>query len=91
MQHSSPFQHEFCGLPFYKFICFLFPTLPNPASFRLFSFFSHDKSITNSTNDKSVDGVLGTQTWGSRMVGANDSIELWRHPHRSFFNGVIDF
>ena len=24
--------------------------------------------------------MLGTQTWGSRMVGADESTELWRHP-----------
>ena len=43
----------------------------------LFSFFSLDKY---STNDKSIDGVLGTQTRGGRMVGADESVELWRHP-----------
>ena len=31
-------------------------------------------------NDKSLDGVLGTQTQGGRMVGAEESAELWRHP-----------
>ena len=31
-------------------------------------------------NDKSVDGVLGTQTGGGRMVGTDESTELWRHP-----------
>ena len=35
-------------------------------------------------NDKSVDGVLGTQTWGGRMVGADKSTEQWGHPQ----NGV---
>ena len=29
---------------------------------------------------KSVDGVLGIQTWGGRMEGANESTELWRNP-----------
>ena len=29
-------------------------------------------------NDKSVDGVLGTQTRGGRMVGTDESTELWR-------------
>ena len=33
-----------------------------------------------STNEKSFDGVLGTQTRGSMMVGADESTELWRHP-----------
>ena len=31
-------------------------------------------------NNKSVDGVLGTQTRGGNMVGADESIELWWHP-----------
>ena len=51
----------------------------NPASFYLFLFFSHD-NYTNTTNDKSIDGVLGTWIWGGRMVGADESTELWRHP-----------
>ena len=50
---------------------------PNPPSFCLFSFFSHDKYSTNLTiNDESIDGVLGTQ----RTVGADKSTELWRYP-----------
>ena len=40
----------------------------------LFSFFSHEKY---STNDKSVDCVLGTQTQRGRMVSADESTELW--------------
>ena len=35
-------------------------------------------------NDKSVDGVLGTRTRDSRMVGADKSTELWRHPFLVF-------
>ena len=35
-------------------------------------------------NDKSVDGVLETRTWHSRMVGAGKSTELWRHPSSNF-------
>ena len=47
----------------------------------LFSFFPHDKYSTNLTiKYKSVDGVLGTRTWGGRMVAADESTELWRHP-----------
>ena len=30
---------------------------------------------------KSVDGVLGTWTWGSKMEGADESNELWRNMH----------
>ena len=29
---------------------------------------------------KSIDVVLRTQTRGGRMVGADESTELWRHP-----------
>ena len=49
----------------------------------IFVLFSHlmDKYSTNLTvNDKSVDGVLGSQTQGSTMGGADESTELWRHP-----------
>ena len=52
---------------------------PNPASFCLFSFFSNDKYITNTINEKSVDVLLGTWIWGGRMVGIDESTELWRH------------
>ena len=55
---------------------FFFKNGPNPASFGLFSFFSHDKYSTNILNEKSLDGVLGTQTRGSRMVGVDKSTEL---------------
>ena len=30
--------------------------------------------------EKSVDGVLGIRTWGRRMVGADETTELWRPP-----------
>ena len=57
----------------------------NAASFCLFSFFSHDKYRTSTVvNDKSVDGVPGTQTRGSRMVGADKSTELWWIPMNFF-------
>ena len=48
----------------------------------LFSFFSHDQYSTNTTNEKSVDGVLRTRTRGVRMVGTDESTELWRHPRK---------
>ena len=44
--------------------------------FGLFSFFSQrkDKYSTNFTiNDKSIDGVLGNQTRGGMMEGADES------------------
>ena len=48
-----------------------------------FVLFSHhkEKHSTNLTiNCKSIDGVLGSQLWGGRMEGADESTELWRHP-----------
>ena len=64
--------------------------------FCLFSFFSHDKYSTITINDKSFDGVLGTRTRGSRMVGADESTELWHQQHPSWtvvpnaFKSVVD-
>ena len=54
--------------------------------FVYFSFFSNDKYSTNTINEKSIDGVLGIRTRGGRMVGADESTELWRHPHMEFFS-----
>ena len=34
--------------------------------------------------NKSLDGLLGIQTWGGRMVGADGSTELWQHPSSCF-------
>ena len=31
--------------------------------------------------EKSIDGVLGILTWGPKMVGANETTELWRPPY----------
>ena len=28
--------------------------------------------------EKSIDGVLGIRTWGHRMVGADETTEIWR-------------
>ena len=47
----------------------------------IFVIFSTNLTI----NYKSVDGVLGTQTQGGRMVGEDESTELWGTPiHESF-------
>ena len=49
--------------------------------FCLFSSFSqHNDNIVQNLTIKSVDGMLGTQTRGGRLVGADESTELWRHP-----------
>ena len=45
----------------------------NRALFCLLTFFSHDNLTIN---DKSIDGVLGTRTWGGKMEGADESTEL---------------
>ena len=44
--------------------------------FIYFLFFSHDKYSTNTINDKSVDGVLGSRTQGGRMVGTDESTDM---------------
>ena len=41
--------------------------------------------MTNTINEKSIDGVLGTRTQGGMMVGADKSTELWRHPNKNIF------
>ena len=63
---------------------FVFKIGPNLASFFLFSFLSQCKYkyCTNLTiNDKSIDGVLGTQIQGVRIEGTDESTELWWNPY----------
>ena len=55
---------------------------PIPASF-CFYFRSFLVTISIQT-EKSIDGVLGIQTRGRRMVGADETTELWR-PLRLIF------
>ena len=45
------------------------------ASFCLFSSFSHNNA--HNTIEKRMDGVLGIQTRGRMMEGADDTTELW--------------
>ena len=59
--------------------------------FCLFLLSSHDKYSTNTINDKRADGVLGTQTQGGRMVGADESTELWRDPKYKAFRKKSSF
>ena len=50
----------------------------------IFALFSHckDKYITNlTTNVKSIDGVLGSRTWGGRMGSTDKSTDLRREPY----------
>ena len=73
-----------------NFISF-FENGPNPASFCLFPFFSQDKYSTNLTlNDKSINGVPRTRTWGGRMVDADETTELLRHPPPQFYFLLIE-
>ena len=51
----------------------LFFKWANPGLFCLFSSFPH---YTIQKIDESIDGVLDTQTWGSRMAGVDKSTEL---------------
>ena len=70
----------------FKNNCVYFLNGLNPASFYLFLFFSHEKYSTILTiNYNSIDGVLGTWTQGSRMVGTDESTELWHHPYNCFY------
>ena len=52
-------------------------------------FFSNDKYSTHTINDKSVDGVLGTRTQGSNMVGTDKSTELWWNPCNPYYIGPL--
>ena len=65
--------------------CFL-KNGPIPASF-LFYFCSFLVTISIQI-EKSIDGVLGIQTQGSRMVGTDETMELWWPPN---FVVVVDF
>ena len=60
----------------FKKVFFNGPTRP---LFVYFCSFHMNKCSTNTINEKSIDGVLGTRTRGSRMVGADKSTELWQH------------
>ena len=73
-------------------LLYLLKNGPIPATFCLFSFFSHSNSNNKYTIwtiqiEKSVDGVLGTQTQGGRIDGADKSTELWQNPYSIFFGG----
>ena len=76
--HRYKRKEWFCNI---LLLLFIIKNGPNPATFCLFSLFSHDKFSINTLNDKSIDGVLGTRTRGGRMGGTYESTELWRHPN----------
>ena len=39
--------------------------------------------------EKSLDGVLGTRTCGCRMVGTDETMELWRLPFILFYRNTV--
>ena len=55
------------------------------------SFHMTNIGSTNTIYDKSVDGVLGTQTRCSRIVGTDESTELWLQPHLLNFYQLLQF
>ena len=57
----------------------LYDFLKIPAAF-LFYFRSFLNIISIIKNEKSIDGVLGIRTRGRRLVGADETTELWRPP-----------
>ena len=61
---------------------FFFKKWANPGLFLFFRSFLVKISIQI---EKSIDGVLGIRTWGHRMVGADDTTELWRPPYYEIF------
>ena len=65
-----------------KLLSFILKNGPIPASFCLFSFFS---CYNFNTNWKSIDGVLGIWTPGRRIVGADETTELWWPPCPLFY------
>ena len=51
------------------------------ANLGLFFVYFRPFHITNQLQiEKSIDGVLGIRTRGHRMVGADETTELWRPP-----------
>ena len=56
----------------------------------LFVYFHSFHSTNLTFNDNSKDGVLGTQTQGGRMVGADESNELWWHPYIKMLLSLVN-
>ena len=54
----------------------------NPALFVYFFFFTNGKySINLTIEDKGVDGVLGTRTWGGRMLAQTNPLSYGGTPY----------
>ena len=59
-------------------ICFSIYFLNMSQSRPLIVYFRPFLNAITIKNWKSIDGVLGIQTWGRRMVGTDETMELWR-------------
>ena len=76
----------------YNFVCTFFKM---GQSWPLFVYFRSFLVTISIQIEKSIDGVLGIQTQGCRMVGADETTELWRPPilfvlwlYKSFLKNV---
>ena len=70
---------NYCHSRMYKTSLYIFyKNGPIPASFVYFHYFLDTISIIQI--EKSIDGVLGIRTQGRRMVGADETTELWQPP-----------
>ena len=72
-----------CRLSKFEIQSFFWKKWANPGLFRLCLSFSHYNF--NDTNWKSIDGGLGIQTSGCRMVGADETTEIWQPPKSNPF------
>ena len=50
-----------------------------------FVYFRHFLITISMQIEKSIDGVLGIRTRGLRMVGTDETMELWRPPNATLF------
>ena len=79
---SDSFEEEIGFWKLFQFFLFSFLNGRNPTSI-LFIFVlssQHNDIMVQNLTIKSIDGLLGTRTQGGRMLGADESTELWRHP-----------
>ena len=81
---------HYCGMQALS-IFFFFKKWANPGLF-LFYFCSFLVPISTQI-EKSIDGVLGIRTRGRRMVGADETTELWRPPRQvlSLLNKAVSY
>ena len=66
-------------------LSYFFLNGPNPASFCLFSFFSHDKCSTNTTNEKAQMVCLGFEPGAVGWQAYTNPLSYGGTPHKLFF------